>query len=222
MSGVTTERILAELPANMRLRAGILVLVLVLALLPAMAHSAGPEAPELTSGQRQALSRGEVLLLDSSEQGAVGHLVAVILIEARIEGIFDAITACQRAVELHQPLRECEQLALDSSHQLVRHVVDSSWLTPKQEYLMRVDFQSPREFRFHQVSGDFKVFEGSWQLSANDAEDRWLARYEFRVQPGFPAPRWLWQRLLKKNVPEFMAVVRQLAEQGPLTDSAGN
>lgn len=59
--------------------------------------------------------------------------------------------------------------------------------------------------------GNLEVLQGVWEMAAVDQGRATIVSHEIRIQPSFPAPRWLIRRSLNKDLPDMLACIRGLA-----------
>ena len=92
----------------------------------------------------------------------------------------------------------------------LRQVVKKSWVIPMIDYIIEVRRQPPYRIDFKLVEGNLKALEGGWRFNVLPDEQGIVVTHEVRVQPGFPTPRWLIRRSMRKDVPDMLACLRGL------------
>jgi ribosome-associated toxin RatA of RatAB toxin-antitoxin module len=63
----------------------------------------------------------------------------------------------------------------------------------------------PQKIEFKQVAGDFKMYEGSWELQLDETATRLI--YRLRAKPDFFAPTFLLKGRIRRNVLDGLASV---------------
>jgi Polyketide cyclase / dehydrase and lipid transport len=186
---------------------------IVLSLLLSAAAPAGPAGPDIAKDAEQ---HGDIEVgaaLDSAAQS--GSVSASVRIRAPRELVWPLVMSCEGALKTVPGLVACEVLdtAPDRSWQLIRHVVDYSWYSPRLTYEMRAAYDYPSRVSFERVSGDLRVLKGSWYLES-DGEFT-VAHYSLELTPGFWVPRWLVRASLRRDLPKMLRAVRERAESSP-------
>jgi hypothetical protein len=78
--------------------------------------------------------------------------------------------------------------------------------------VIRSDYSPPYLIQFHRVDGDLKVLEGEWRLSPLAGGTRTHLAYESRLVSPFPAPAMIVRAVLRKDMPQTLANVRDASE----------
>jgi hypothetical protein len=148
--------------------------------------------------------------LDSGAQS--GHADATVRIHARPKTIWPVLTSCAEALKLVPGLVSCEviETAPDGSSQLVRQVVDYSWILPKLTYEIRARYDYPSRVSIERVSGDLRTLECSWYLEADG--DYTVAHYSLDLTPGIWVPHWMVRLALRHDLPKMLRELRARAE----------
>jgi hypothetical protein len=143
---------------------------------------------------------------------AVVESSASLKIHASRETVWAVLTSCQEQLGMVPGLVGCEVIdtAGDGSWQLIRQVVDYSWLVPKVTYVLRAHYDYPARIDIERDSGDLRMLRSSWYLDA-DGEFT-VVRYSLEVTPGFWVPRWLVRIALKHDLPKLMGSLRARSE----------
>jgi ribosome-associated toxin RatA of RatAB toxin-antitoxin module len=176
---------------------------------------------ELTGEQRAELAQGGVIVIaDVDPSRPRGEVKAAVQITAGAEHVFRTLTDCEQALDFVPHLERCRVLesAPDDSWQVVEHVVDYGWYTPRIAYVFRAEHEPFARIRFTQVRGDLKVHEGTWELTPADAEaagPATIVTYSVRVVPRFFVPRRMLQSSLKRDLPDLMRALRARCEAVP-------
>lgn len=168
---------------------------------------------ELTPAETRRVESGELVIradLDDSQRR--GTVRAALRIAAPPAAVFDAMTQCADALDYVPHLRECHvnSQSADGRVRLVEHEVDFGWYAPSIRYVIRADLVEDRSIAFHQVSGDFNVNEGVWELAPDGAGT--LLRYRVRIDPPGYVPNWLARSTFRKELPNMLAGLRKHCE----------
>ncbi len=150
------------------------------------------------------------VVLDPAEQ--TGSARATVRIHARPEVVWSLITSCAAALTIVPGLIDCQVLetAPDHSWQIIRHVLNYSWLVPKLTYEVRATYEKPFGVYVERVSGDLRMLKVSWTLHRDG--DYTVANYTIDLAPGFWVPHWLVHVALKRDLPKMLRALRSLAE----------
>ncbi|HTV98578.1 MAG TPA: SRPBCC family protein [Steroidobacteraceae bacterium] len=150
------------------------------------------------------------VVLDAGAQS--GQASASLRIHASREAVWAVLTSCKDARELLPGLVDCEVLktAPDASWQLIRQVVDYSWLVPKVSYVIRATYDYPARVSIERVSGDLRTLRSSWYLQADG--EYTAVRYTLELTPGFWVPHWMMRFALKHDLPKMLRALRTRAE----------
>jgi hypothetical protein len=180
-----------------------------------MSLGAGAQAVdfELTPGEALRVAGGELVIradLDDSQRR--GTVRAALLIAAPPAAVFEAMTHCAAALDYVPHLRECrvQSQSADGSVRLVEHVVDFGWYAPGIRYVIRADLVADHSVTFRQVSGDFKVNQGVWELVPDG--ERTLLRYRVQIDPPGYVPNWLARSTFRKELPRMLKGLRRHCE----------
>jgi len=155
------------------------------------------------------LRAGEVVLLEARDTGSGGAAHARALLRADAEAVWRVITSCEQAFTYVDGLERCEILEDTGRRVVVRQVIDTSWLLPRQDFVFESLREPYREIRVHLLEGNLDVLEGHW--SFRPVAEGTLVDYTVRIEPSFPAPDFLVRRNLDRNMPGLLACVRALA-----------
>jgi hypothetical protein len=187
--------------------------------------SARPVDFDLSAGEARRVAGGELVIradLDASQRS--GTVRAAMRTDASPATVFEALTRCADAVEYVPHLRECRELSQtpDGRVRMVEHEVDLGWYAPRIRYVIRADVVADRSITFRQVSGDFRINEGAWELTPDGAGT--MLRYRADMSPPAYVPDWLARSAFRKELPDMLAGLKrhceasQVARAGP-TDS---
>jgi len=170
---------------------------------------------QLTPKETQRVAAREVVIRASLDSGQRrGTVRAAVLIAAAPAVVFQLMSRCADALQYVPHLRKCRvrDRAHDDSWQLVEHEIDFGWYAPRVSWVFRADFVADRSMAFHQVSGDFKAFEGLWELEPDASGDRTLLRYRAYIDPPGFVPNWLARSTFKRELPQMLTELRRRCE----------
>lgn len=183
--------------------------LLAIALLP----PASAEPPSYLPDTRlsEILSNGDVSLqVLPASAGAAARVQAVFHTTAR--QVWLTLEDCEANFRFVPGLRECELLELDATRAVTRQVLKPHWYVPRQEFTFTSRRQPYDWVEISLQGGDFKQLEGSWRFEPiGDPSGGLLVTHEIRLKPHAPAPRWLIQRTLGRDLPDMMACLRFVA-----------
>lgn len=188
-------------------------IALVCGLTVAMGSAAGeftltPEEERLVSERRVVLRAN----LDASQRRGTVH--AAVRIEAPPDVVFRMMINCEDALEYVPHLRKCQvrDRAADDSWLLVEHVIDFGWYAPKVNWVSRAELAPPQRIAFRQVRGDFKAYEGAWELEPVADGAATLLRYRAYIDPPGFVPSWFARSTFRRDMPQLMTQLRGLCE----------
>lgn len=148
--------------------------------------------------------------LEADQQS--GNALGRVRIRASREVVWSLITSCPEALKLVPGLMDCKVVgtAPDQSWQIIRHVMDYSWYTPRLTYDLRAAYDKPRRVSVVRIAGDLKTLDGSWTLTSDG--DFTVAHYAVHLSPGFWVPSWIVKVALKRDLPKMLRALRARAE----------
>jgi ribosome-associated toxin RatA of RatAB toxin-antitoxin module len=190
-----------------------IALALALCLLPACAAWAGETALTPAEAQRVA-ARGIVIkaALDATQRR--GTVRAAIRVDAPAHVVFRMMTRCEDAMQYVPHMRLCRvrDQAADNTWQLVEHEIDFGWYAPRSKYIVRADLVPDRRIYFHQVSGDFKAYQGTWELQPAEDGSHTLLLYRAYIDPPAFIPNWLARSSFRREMPQMLTDLRRRCE----------
>ena len=158
---------------------------------------------------RQIVVRAE---LDAGQRR--GTVRAALRIEAPPELVFQMMIRCDDALHYVPHLEACEVLdrAAHDSWLLVEHQIDFGWYAPAVNWTFRADLSADRSIKFHQVTGDFKANEGSWELEPTPDGATTLLLYRAYIDPPGFVPNWLARSTFRRELPQMLKDLRRRCE----------
>ena len=173
----------------------------------------------LSPDENQRVSARQVVVranLDASQRR--GTVRAAVRIEAPPDVVFRMMIHCADALKYVPHLRQCRvrDRGADESWLLVEHVIDFGWYAPRVNWVFRADLIPDRRISFHQVSGDFKANEGTWELEPTEDGAATLLLYQAFIDPPGFVPNWLARSTFRRELPAMLTELRRRceAEQG--------
>ena len=170
---------------------------------------------ELTPAEIRRVEKDEIVIRATLDAGARrGTVRAVMLIDAPPAVVFESMLHCADAVRYVPHLRVCRvrDRAADASWALVEQEIDFGWYAPRLRYVFRADFVADKSIAFHQVSGDFKAYEGIWEFEPAADGVRTLLRYRVYIDPPGYVPNWLARSTFKRELPQMLVDLRRYCE----------
>lgn len=169
----------------------------------------------LTPAELERIAARQVVMranLDASQRR--GTVRAAVRIGAPPEVVFRKMIDCAEALEYVPNLRKCQvrDRASDDSWVLVEHVIDFGWYAPKVNWVARAELVPPRRIAFRQVRGDFKAYEGVWELEPTDDGAATLLRYQAYIDPPGFVPSWFARSTFRRDMPQLMTQLRGRCE----------
>jgi ribosome-associated toxin RatA of RatAB toxin-antitoxin module len=170
---------------------------------------------ELTAAESQRVAARQVVIratLDSGQRR--GTVRAAVAIEAAPAVVFLMMTRCADALQFVPHLRVCRlrDQAADGTWMLIEHEIDFGWYAPRVRYVFRADLVADHKIKFRQVSGDFKAYEGVWEMEADDTGQHTLLRYRAYIDPPGFIPNWLARSTFKRELPQMLTDLRRRCE----------
>ncbi|GAB4123907.1 MAG: hypothetical protein Tsb0027_22060 [Wenzhouxiangellaceae bacterium] len=163
------------------------------------------------------LLAGEVMLRFNAIDDEVQRVQGWVLIKAQRELVWSLLVDCDRALDYVPNMRACE--VRDSGKSEAGHAFDITYhrvkpyfFLPAVENVFRADYLPPEQIRFRKAGGDLVHFQGSWQFLA-PAEQQTLLRYDAEVDLRASVNVRGERRMIRKDVREMLAAIRQMAEQ---------
>ena len=168
-----------------------------------------PAADQQRVAARQIVIRAN---LDKAQRR--GTVRAAVRIDAAPDVVFQQMTRCEDAMQYvpHMKLCKLRDRAPDDSWQLIEHEIDFGWYAPRIRYVFRADLVSDRSIDFHQVSGDFKINEGRWELQPAADGTHTLLLYRATIDPPGYMPNWLVRSTFRREMPQMLTDLRRRCE----------
>ncbi|MEE8494905.1 MAG: SRPBCC family protein [Xanthomonadales bacterium] len=181
--------------------------LLSLLLAPLLSQACEAPLPDLETMSRLRLGENVAESIRVDEKG--GAVKVSLMIWAPVEDIWATVYSCENAFIFLAGLEVCEVLEDDGVDTVTRQVLNKGWPVPRQDYKFRTHRVPYTRADIHLVEGKLKFMQASWEyISMPEAV---VVIYKVRLQPGFPAPRFLVRRALKKGMTGLLACVRALA-----------
>lgn len=157
------------------------------------------------------LERGEILLrpIQKNKPGVAMRVAA--LLHSNTNEVWQVLGDCNYELIYVKGLKLCEVLGGNQIQMKVHHRVRNSWYSPTLDFVFSATRYSDESGETSLISGDLKVFEGTWKLTPIEGMNSVIVTHEIRLQPKFLAPKWLVRRVLNKDLPDMMACIRGLA-----------
>ena len=160
-----------------------------------------------------AMDQGEILVNVVGRGEFEGRVQAAVLIHADRQHIWTVMTDCAAAPEFIPGVLSCERIdgSDDGQQEVFQQEVKYSWYMPRLTYTFELDYFPYQQIDFRRLKGSPKVLEGSWWLEES-SPGKTRVFYSLYLEPGFPVPKPLVRRALRKDLPKVLAALRQRVE----------
>ncbi len=161
------------------------------------------------------LRAGEVLVLSTAVGDSTGAARVQALFKLPAPALWSVLGNCEANFEFVRGLRECEVLTESATRATTRQHVKRSLFWRGLDY----SFETVREphvwIRIRLLEGDLKELEGSWRFDPFPAGEALLVTHEIQLRPRLPAPSWLVERTVRRDVADMMACLRWYSGGSP-------
>jgi len=166
---------------------------------------------DLGDDEMDRLKRGEILLqtMQNEKPGVAARVTA--LFHSNADSVWDIIGFCKYEFIYVRGLKECEMLEGDRFQMTMHHRLRNSWYSPTLDFTFKAMREPGGDGHTQLLGGDLKVFEGQWEILPFTDDNSVIVVHQLRIQPKFPAPKWLVRRSLRKDLPDMLACIRGLA-----------
>ena len=162
--------------------------------------------PDLETMSR--LRLGEIVVESTRIDGNGGAVKASLMMWAPVKDIWAIVYSCENTFIFLAGLEVCEVLEDEGVDVVTRPVINENWPAPKQDYTFRTHSAPYTRADIQLVEGTLKFMQASWEYI--NMPEAVVVIYTVRLQPEFPAPRFLVRRALKNRTNELLACVRGL------------
>ena len=192
---------------SMLCRRSLLLLLSFIAIVPL----AWTDPKNLGEDDMARLKQGEVLLetIHGDKSGGAARVTAMFYSEAN--AVWSIIGHCEYEIIYMRGLSLCEMLEGDQFQMTMHHRLRNSWYTPTLDYTFVAKRGTDNHGEAHLIEGNLKVLQGNWTITSVGDNNSLIVGHEIRIQPKFPAPKWLIRRSLRKDLPDMLACIRGLA-----------
>ena len=170
-----------------------------------------PAAPPLLLPDAEStmqLRAGEVLVLSTAVGESTGSARVQALFKVAAPALWSVLGDCQANFDFVHGLRECEVLTESEKRATTRQRVKRGLFWRSLDY----SFETVREphawIRIRLLEGDLKELEGSWRFDPVPTGEALLVTHEIRLRPRLPAPAWLVERTVRRDVADMVACLR--------------
>jgi carbon monoxide dehydrogenase subunit G len=148
---------------------------------------------------------------DAATSAGVVH--GAVEIDAPPAVVWRVIIDPANTARLMTGVKSCKVLQRDPAGRWdVREQVSKAGLLPSVRIVMRTDYLPTTLIRFHRTDGDVKVLDGEWRLTPLDGGTHTRVDYDSRVVSPFPAPAMIVRAILRKDMPQTLANLREASE----------
>jgi hypothetical protein len=181
--------------------------LVVLLLAPLLSQAREAPLPDLETMSR--LRLGEIVVESTQVDEKGGAVKASLMIWAPVKDIWAIVYSCENAFIFLADLEVCEVLEDNGDDIMTRQVINRGWPVPRQDYTFRTHRVPFTRADIQLVEGTLSFMQASWEYI--NMPEAVVVIYKVRLQPDFPAPRFLVRRTLKNGTNELLACVRGLA-----------
>lgn len=167
------------------------------------------EAPFPDPETMSRLRHGEIVAESIRVDEKGGAVKVSLMIWAAPEVIWATVYSCENAFIFLAGLEVCEVLEDNGVDTMTRQVIKRGWPVPRQDFTFRTLRYPYTRADIQLVAGKLKFMQASWDYIK--LPEAVVVVYQVRLKPGFPAPRFLVRRALKKGMTGLLACVRGLA-----------
>ncbi len=171
---------------------------------------------EMNADRKARLLRGEVVVDIDWLGGDVITAGGGIFVKAPEEVVWGMLTDYDH---LHQTMPKVVSSALLENRgkiKIIEQTGRSGILIFERSvhFRLKVDEEFPKHLHFEQVDGDFKLYEGEWNLEAVEAPQGkgTLVTYVARMKPDFFAPPILVSFVQSQDLPAILKSIRSYCE----------
>ncbi len=174
---------------------------------PLISQARETPLPDLETMSR--LRLGEIVIESTELDGHESAIKASVMMWAPVKDIRAIVYSCENAFIFLAGLEVCEVLADEGVDVVTRQVINENWPAPKQDYIFRTHKEPHTRADIQLVEGTLKFMQASWEYI--NMPEAVVVIYKVKLQPDFPAPRFLVRRALKNRTNGLLACVRGLA-----------
>ena len=178
-----------------------------LLLAPLMSRAREASLPDLETMSR--LRLGEIVVESTAVDDNGAAVEASLMMWAPVKDIWAIVYSCENAFIFLAGLEVCEVLEDEGVDVVTRQVINETWPAPKQDFIFRTHHEPYTRADIQLVEGTLKFMQASWEYI--NMPEAVVVKYKVRLQPDFPAPRFLVRRALKNRTNGLLACVRGLA-----------
>jgi hypothetical protein len=178
-----------------------------LLLAPLLSQARETPLPDLETMSR--LRLGEIVAESIRVDEKGGAVMASLMIWAPVKDIWATVYSCENAFIFLADLEVCEVLEDNGDDIVTRQVINRGWPVPRQDYTFRTHRVPYTRADIQLVEGTLNFMQASWEYI--NMPEAVVVIYKVRLQPDFPAPRFLVRRTLKNGANQLLACVRALA-----------
>ena len=181
--------------------------MLCLYLAPLCSQARETPLPDLETMSR--LRLGEIVAESIRVDEKGGAVKASLMIWAPVKDIWATVYSCENAFIFLADLEVCEVLEDNGDDVVTRQVINRGWPVPRQDYTFATHRVPYTRADIQLVEGTLNFMQASWEYI--NMPEAVVVIYKVRLQPDFPAPRFLVRRTLKNGANQLLACVRALA-----------
>lgn len=181
---------------------------------PAFASLPVDESLGLQPNQIKAIQRGEIVTqLKNTHESTLKDVLVVSLIDASPDEVWKVLTDYEKYSKMFPGILKGETRAKNGDTEDHYSLFDYPWPFEDRWTVNRLVHSSDRRsIKWRRIDGTVKEIVGSWKLIPH--EDRTLAIYSVRLDPGIPMiPTWAIDWGSRQVAPNIMKGVRQQVKE---------
>jgi carbon monoxide dehydrogenase subunit G len=167
----------------------------------------------LTEEQQEQM-KGEILVDLENLENDVLRVTGKIYIHAEPGTVWRALTDYDHLSETMPKLSSSRLVGQGGSGKIVDQTGRTGIFIFEKSvhFRLQVREQEPRRIDFRQESGDFRVYNGSWNLDHYPAGQGTFLTYQAEVKPDFFAPPFLVSFVQRQDLPAILKAIKSTCE----------
>lgn len=172
------------------------------------------EVNTVTAVERPKLPQEGVSVTTSDLQDGVTGVTGSIYIDASPEKVWSAITDYQNQKNFIPKLIDSGLISDNGTEQIMFEKGRTGVLFFKKTVYIKLSIHGdyPQRLAFHQVAGDFKVYQGEWIVTGNPGCNGTRLTFKAMIKPDFFAPPFFVKKVQEHDLPMVLAAMKKRAE----------
>lgn len=150
---------------------------------------------------------------DPSQDGNVFDAFAAVDITASAADIWAVMTDCAKSLEVVKDMKSCTVLSGDASQgsDVREQVFRTPFPFPKFRSVFKTDYILHQQIKVQKSGGDMKVQDAHWVITPIGG-GKHRVTYKARIGLNLFVPNFMIKRAVRKDTPELMMALRDVAE----------